>query len=327
MKTDVLIIGAGPIGLFAGFYAGMRNMDSIIVDQLEMVGGQLSALYPEKEIYDIAGFPEIKARDLISNLSNQLKRFEDKNKILLNTQILNITKKNDDTFEVESTNGIIFTKSIIIAGGNGGFSPRKLGLENEDSLNIDYFIKDKKEYEGKDIAIFGGGDSAVDFSLMLEGIANEINIIHRRDKFRAHDHSVDLLKESSVNIHTPFTPKSAQKIGDKYELEITSPDGDRIILVDKIICNFGFISKLGPIENFGIKIEKNKIIVNSKQETNIEGIYAIGDICYYEGKTNLIITGFGESPIAINQAYSYIHPEEDFKVVHSSSIIGKNNDK
>ncbi len=326
MNTDILIIGAGPVGLFAGFYAGMRNMDCIIVDQLEMVGGQLSALYPEKEIYDIAGFKEIKAKDLISNLKDQLERFEDKNKILLNTQILNINKLEEGKFKVKSSNGEIITKSIIIAGGNGGFSPRLLGIENEENLDIDYFIQDKEVYKDKDIAIFGGGDSAVDFALMLEGVANSINIIHRRDKFRAHDHSVDLLKESSVNILTPFTPKAAQKQEEKYNLEIESTKESKNILVDKIICNFGFISKLGPIEDFGVEIQKNKIIVNSKQETSIKGIYAIGDICSYEGKANLIITGFGESPIAINQAYSYIHPEEEVKSIHSSSLIGKSNE-
>ncbi len=327
MTTDVLIIGAGPVGLFAGFYAGMRNMDSIIVDQLEVVGGQLSALYPEKEIYDVAGFTEIKAKDLINNLSNQLERFKDKNKILLNTQVENIIKDNNGDFNIETSNGEIKAKSIIIAGGNGGFSPRKLGLENESELDIDYFIKDKKEYKDKNIAIFGGGDSAVDFSLMLEGIAKDINIIHRREEFRAHAHSVDLLKKSSVNIHTPYKPKSCTKIGDKYEIEIESSEKTKKILVDKIICNFGFVSKLGPIENFGLEILKNKIIVNSKQETNIKGIFAIGDICSYEGKANLIITGFGESPIAINHAYSYINPEEGIKSIHSSSIIGGKSEK
>ncbi len=326
MKTDILIIGAGPVGLFASFYAGMRNMDSILIDQLEMIGGQLSALYPDKEIYDVAGFNKIKAKDLISNLKNQLSRFENKNKILLSTQVLNIIKKDDGTFEVETNKDKIFAKAIIIAAGNGGFSPRTLGLDNEQELDIDYFIKDKKEYENKDIAIFGGGDSAVDFALMLENIASDINLIHRREEFRAHDHSVNLLKESTVNVHTPYTPKSVLKKGNKYEVEIESKNNTKKILVDKIVCNFGFISKLGPISNFGLDIEKNKIKVNTKQETSIDGIFAIGDICTYEGKANLIITGFGESPIAINQACSYINPSETSKTIHSSSLIGKNNE-
>lgn len=327
MKTDVLILGAGPVGLFAGFYAGMRNLDSIIVDQLEVPGGQLSALYPEKDIYDIAGFKKIKAKDLVNNLLDQLNMFENKNKIILNTEVLEIIKEEENLFRIKTNKNEIEAKAVIIAGGNGGFSPRKLNVENEEMFEIDYFIKDKEVYKDKDVLIFGGGDSAVDFSLMLEDVAKSVSIVHRRNEFRAHDHSVDLLKNSNVNIYTPFNPKSVVKEGDKLNVTINSKEKEEInILVDKIICNFGFVSKLGPIEQFGLELDKNKIIVNSKQETSVKGIYAIGDICTYEGKANLIISGFGEGPSAINQIYGYINPSEGVNSVHSSSLMGDKNE-
>ncbi len=325
-NTDVAIIGAGPAGLFAGFYAGMRGLSATIIDKLELPGGQLSALYPEKYIYDVAGFEEIKAQDLVDNLLRQIKRFEDTTKFSLNTNVENITKHDDGTFTLSTSQGDIHAKTIIIAGGNGAFSPRKLGIENEDSIeNIHYFVNDLQKYRNKRVAIFGGGDSAVDWSLMLQHIAKEVHIIHRRDAFRAHSHSVDNLKESSVNIHTPYTPVRAEVTNNKAKnitIKKVKADEEVTIKVDDIICNYGFISNLGPITDWGLELEGNKIVVDSRQKTNIEGIFAIGDICTYPGKAALIINGFGEAPIAINSAYLAINPDAVIGVLHSSSVIG-----
>ncbi len=325
-NTDVAIIGAGPAGLFAGFYAGMRGLSATIIDKLELPGGQLSALYPEKYIYDVAGFQEIKAQDLVDNLLRQIKRFEDTTKFSLNTNVENITKHDDGTFTLNTSQGDIKAKTIIIAGGNGAFSPRKLGIENEDNIeNIHYFVNDLQKYRNKRVAIFGGGDSAVDWSLMLQHIAKEVHIIHRRDAFRAHSHSVDNLKESSVNIHTPYTPVRAALTDNRAKnITIKKVKGDEevTIKVDDIICNYGFISNLGPITDWGLELEGNKIVVDSRQKTNIEGIFAIGDICTYPGKAALIINGFGEAPIAINSAYLAINPDAVIGVLHSSSVIG-----
>ncbi len=325
-NTDVAIIGAGPAGLFAGFYAGMRGLSATIIDKLELPGGQLSALYPEKYIYDVAGFQEIKAQDLVDNLLRQIKRFEDTTKFSLNTNVENITKHDDGTFTLNTSQGDIHAKTIIIAGGNGAFSPRKLGIENEDSIeNIHYFVNDLQKYRNKRVAIFGGGDSAVDWSLMLQHIAKEVHIIHRRDAFRAHSHSVDNLKESTVNIHTPYTPARAEIVNNKAKnitIKKVKADDEVTIKVDDIICNYGFISNLGPITEWGLELEGNKIVVDSRQKTNIEGIFAIGDICTYPGKAALIINGFGEAPIAINSAYLAINPDAVIGVLHSSSVIG-----
>lgn len=326
-NTDVAIIGAGPAGLFAGFYAGMRGLTATIIDQLELPGGQLSALYPEKYIYDVAGFEEIKAQDLVNNLMRQIKRFEKTTDMMFNTSVNEIDKLEDGTFTLRTSNGEIQAKTIIIAAGNGAFSPRKLGIENEDKINnIHYFVNDLEKFKNRRVAIFGGGDSAVDWSLMLQHTAKEVHIIHRRDQFRAHDHSVDVLKESDVNIHTPYTPVKAEMDSNGNAQSITikkaKSDETTTIEVDDIICNFGFISNLGAIRDWNLNLEGNKIIVDSMQATNIDGIFAIGDICTYEGKAALIINGFGEAPIAINSAYKAINPDAVIGALHSSSVIG-----
>lgn len=324
--TDIAIIGAGPAGLFAGFYAGMRGLSAIIIDQLELPGGQLSALYPEKYIYDVAGFEEIKAQDLVNNLLRQIKRFEDTTTFALNTSVEGITKQEDNSFILETSGETINAKTIIIAGGNGAFSPRPLGIENEnDYSNIHYFVDDLHKFKDKRVAIFGGGDSAVDWSLMLQHIAKEVHIIHRRDAFRAHGSSVDILKDSEVNIHTPYTPASVEAKGENITsitIKKARSEETKTITVDDIICNFGFVSNLGPIKSWGLELDGNKINVNTRQETNIPGIFAIGDVCTYDGKAQLIASGFGEAPIAINSAYQTINPDAVIGALHSSSVIG-----
>ncbi len=323
MEKDVVIIGAGPAGLFAGFYCGMRKMSAVIIDPLEVAGGRLAALYPEKYIYDVAGHDKIRAIDLIDNLKNQLNRFEQSTTLCLGEEVTAL-EKNDDAFTVTTTKQQIKAKAVIIAAGSGAFSPRKLGIEGEDKVtNIHYFVDDLNKFKDRKVAIFGGGDSAVDWAMMLEPIAKEVNIIHRRDEFRAHGASVDNLKASTVNVHTPFTPK--QLVCDDElisQVIIENKDSEEhIIDVDDVIVNFGFVAKLGAISEFGLDIEKNKISVNPDQSTSIEGVYAIGDIATYEGKADLIITGFGEGPIAVNSAYIHINPEAKAGALHSSSVI------
>lgn len=324
MKKDIVILGAGPVGMFATFYAGMRQMSVALVDQLGQVGGQLTAFYPEKKIYDVAGFDGIKAKDLVKNLEKQIAMFKDTTDIILDNQIIAIEKKEERKFIVKTDKMEIEAKAVIIAGGTGGFSPRKMGLENEDNFdNIEYFIKSPEDYKDKKVAIFGGGDSAVDFALMLEGIAKEVNIIHRRDEFRAHDYSVKLLKESSVNIYTPYTPQQLIGQNDKINtVVIKSKEDTKEIEVDNVICNFGFTSKIGPIAEFGLELDNKKIIVDSFQKTSIDGIFSVGDICNYPGKASLIVVGFGEVPIAINAIYQYLNPDNEVKTVHSSVVMG-----
>lgn len=321
---DVTIIGAGPVGLFTAFYGGLRQASVKIIESLPHIGGQLSALYPEKNIYDIAGFPKVGAQELIDNLEKQLDMFDPT--FCLGEAVEQVERLEDGTFELTTNQGTHFSKTIIITAGNGAFQPRKLNLKEAEAFenrNLHYYVDQMSHFKDKRIALFGGGDSAVDWALMLEPIAKEVTLIHRRDQFRAHEHSVKNLTESSVKILTPFVPE--QLIGDDQieQVVVKEVRGDltRTIDVDAVICNYGFISKLGPIKDWGLEIEKNSIVVNSKMETNIEGIYAAGDICTYPGKVNLIATGFGEGPTAINNAISHAEPNARLQPRHSTDMF------
>jgi len=321
---DITIIGGGPTGLFTAFYGGMRQASVKIIESLPQLGGQLSALYPEKYIYDVAGFPKIRAQELVDNLIKQMQKFDQT--VCLEQSVEKVEKLEDGTFKLTTNKEIHYSKSIIITAGNGAFQPRKLELaeaEKFEGKNLHYFIKDMNYFAGKKVAVFGGGDSAVDWALMLEPIAEQVTIIHRRDKFRAHEHSVENLMKSKVNIKTPYVP--AELVGEekieKVILQHAKGEEKEEIEVDEVIVNYGFISSLGPIKEWGLEIEKNSIKVNSKMETNIPGIYAAGDICTYDGKVKLIACGFGEAPTAVNNAKAFIDPKAKVQPLHSTSMF------
>lgn len=322
---DITIIGGGPTGLFTAFYGGMRQAKVKIIDSLPQLGGQLTALYPEKYIYDVAGFPKIKAQSLVDNLTEQMNMFD--NSVVLGQAVEELEKQEDGTFRIVTDAEIHHSRTVIITAGNGAFQPRRLKLENAEEYegrNLHYFIDDLNSFSGKKVALFGGGDSAVDWALMLEPIAEEVTIIHRRDKFRAHEHSVEKLKNSSVVMKTSFIPESL--VGDRDEirqviLEETKTSEKEVLDVDAVVCNYGFVSSLGAINNWGLEIEKNAIVVNTRQETNIPGVYAAGDICTYEGKVDLIVTGFGEGPTAVNNAKVYMDPEARVQPRHSTAMF------
>lgn len=321
---DITIIGGGPVGLFTAFYGGMREASVKIIESLPHLGGQLTALYPEKYIYDVAGFPKVRAQELVDSLEEQAMTFDPT--IALEQEVVSVERLEDDVLKLTTNKEVHYTRTIIITAGNGAFQPRKLkieGTEKYEGKNLHYHVSDMNQFQDKNVMICGGGDSAVDWSLMLEPIANQVTLVHRRDKFRAHEHSVAQLKNSSVNIMTPFAPE--QMIGeDRIEqVELKEVKGDRVetIDVDDLIVNYGFISSLGPIKDWELEIEKNSIVVNSKMETNIKGIYAAGDICTYPGKVKLIASGFGEGPTAVNNAKAYIDPSARVQPKHSTSIF------
>ena len=321
---DITIIGAGPTGLFTAFYGGLRDASVKIIESLPHIGGQLTALYPEKNIYDIAGFPKIGAQDLIDNLEEQLNMFDPT--ICLGQAVEQVERLEDGTFLISTNEDTHYSKAIIITAGNGAFQPRKLNLKEApsyESSNLHYFVDNMMQFKNKRVALFGGGDSAVDWALMLEPIAKEVSLIHRRDKFRAHEHSVKQLMDSSVQVITPFIPSALIGDDEIEQVELSEVRGTREITIDidDVIVNYGFISKLGPIKDWGLEIEKNSIVVNSKMETNIEGIYAAGDITTYPGKVNLIATGFGEGPTAINNAKAYIEPSARLQPRHSTDMF------
>ncbi|MGG1368994.1 NAD(P)/FAD-dependent oxidoreductase [Priestia megaterium] len=321
---DITIIGGGPTGLFTAFYGGMRQASVKIIESLPQLGGQLSALYPEKYIYDVAGFPKVRAQELVNNLKEQMDQF--KPAVALEQAVEKVEKQADGVFRLTTNSEVHYSKTIIITAGNGAFKPRKIELENAEQFeqtNLHYFVDDMNKFKGRKVLVCGGGDSAVDWSLMLEPIAEKVTLTHRRDKFRAHEHSVENLHNSSVDIKTPYVP--VEFVGDgritQVVLENTKGEEKTVVDVDDVIVNFGFVSSLGPIKEWDLDLEKNAIVVNSKQETNIPGIYAAGDVCTYDGKVKLIVAGFGEGPTAVNNAKAYIDPKARLQPMHSTSMF------
>jgi ferredoxin/flavodoxin---NADP+ reductase len=330
---DVTIIGGGPAGLFTAFYAGMRQMSVKIIESMPQLGGQLSALYPEKYIYDVAGFPKVLAKDLVDGLREQANQFNPS--VSLGQTVEKVERLQDQSFLLTTSNGEVHkTKTIIVTAGAGAFKPRPLGIEkeNEEYENLHYFVNDLSRFQGRNVLVCGGGDSAVDWANMLEPIAEKVTLVHRRDKFRAHEHSVKQLMNSSVKVKTPF---NVAELGSGSEvskithvvLQHAKKECAEIIDVDDVLVNYGFISSLGPIKDWELQIEKNSILVDYKMETNIKGIFAVGDIATYQGKIKLIATGFGEAPVAVSHAKQYVDPTARVQPLHSTSVMGKKDAK
>lgn len=320
---DITIIGGGPTGLFTAFYAGMRQMKVKIIESLPQLGGQLSTLYPEKEIFDVAGFPKIKAKDLVKNLIVQAEQFHPE--VVLDEAISSLVRHDDGVIELIGASGCVHrTKTVVITAGVGAFAPRPLKVDQsvENFTNIHYYVQDITIFKDKRVVILGGGDSAVDWANTLASIARSVTIIHRRDQFRAHETSVEAMKKASVQVKTPFIAKSVSGTKDHIEqltIQMVKGETEETLPLDDLIVNYGFVSALGPIKDWGIELEKNSILVNSKMETNIPGVYAAGDIASYPGKIKLIATGLGEAPTAVNNAKHYIDPKSRTQPVHSSS--------
>ncbi|MFD1956188.1 NAD(P)/FAD-dependent oxidoreductase [Paenibacillus thailandensis] len=321
--TDIIIIGGGPAGLFAAFYGGMRHASVKIIESMPQLGGQLAALYPEKYIYDVAGFPKVTAQELVDRLKEQLKLFQPE--VCLEEKVLQVNKKEERLFEVVTDRGTHYAKAVIITAGVGAFEPRRLeipGASDYEKQNLHYFVSDLGQFKGQKVLISGGGDSAVDWALMLEPIAESVTLVHRRDKFRAHEHSVDNLMKSSVKIITPVEITALHGEGKIEQVTLThvKTQEETVVDVDAVIVNFGFVSSLGPISEWGITIEGGSIVVDTRMETNIPGIFAAGDITTYPGKLKLIAVGFGEAPTAINNAKVYIDPTAKLSPGHSSNL-------
>lgn len=321
--SDLLIIGGGPAGMFAAFYGGMRQATVTLIESMPQLGGQLAALYPEKHIYDVAGFPKITAQELVDNLSRQMEMFQ--SDIRLEEKVVSVQKRDERHFVVTTDKAEYHSKAIIITAGVGAFEPRRLELPEArrfEKANLHYFVNDLNAFKDKKVLISGGGDSAVDWALMLEPIAEQVTLIHRRDKFRAHEHSVENLMASKVNVITPS--EITELHGDEFITKVTlshiKTKETQEIEVDSVIVNFGFISSLGPISEWGIDIEGNSIVVDSRMETSIPGIFAAGDINTYPGKLKLIAVGLGEAPTAVNNAKVYIDPEAKLSPGHSSNM-------
>tara|TARA_B100000886_G_scaffold332388_1_gene285053 strand:+ start:367 stop:1419 length:1053 start_codon:yes stop_codon:yes gene_type:complete len=318
IKTDILIIGAGPTGLFTVFEAGLLKMKCHILDSLTQPGGQCIELYPKKPIYDIPAYPEIIAGDLIENLLEQIKPFEPS--YTLGETAFNLDKLDDGSFKVTTDKGtVILSKIIAIAGGLGTFTPRKPNISNitdYEDKGVLYMIKDPCEFKDKTVVIAGGGDSALDWTIHLSKISKKVILIHRRNEFRGANDSVDSVQNlKDLGKIDVITPAQVSKLNGKNKLEslIIDEDGnEHEIQTDYFIPLFGLVPKLGPIKNWGLNLENNAIKVNNSldYQTNIDGIYAIGDVNTYPGKLKLILSGFHEAAVMCHSAYSKLNPDK-----------------
>jgi len=319
IKTDILIIGAGPTGLFAVFEAGLLKLKCHIIDALPQPGGQLSELYPKKPIYDIPGFPEVKAGQLVDNLMEQIKSFQPG--FTLGEKAQDIEKQEDGSFIVTTDQGTKHHAPIVaIAGGLGSFEPRKPPIPNLarfENKGVHYMVKDPERFRDKSVVIAGGGDSALDWSIYLADVASEVTLVHRRNEFRGALESVDRVKElKDMGKIKLITPAEIVDVHGNTELESVSvrknnnPEEDFTLETDYFIPLFGLSPKLGPIADWGLEIEKNAIKVDNTldYQTNIPGIYAIGDVNTYPGKLKLILCGFHEATLMCQSAFAKIHP-------------------
>jgi len=331
LTTDIAIIGAGPVGLFGIFAAGMLNMKTVLIDSLEMTGGQVTALYPEKPVYDIPGYPSIEAQQLIVNLEKQGAPFHPT--YLLDQQVMTLEKipNGADTGWrlTTSKNNVVNAKVVIIAAGVGAFGPNRPPVDKLDvyeaSGNVHYLVKKREAFRGKKLVIAGGGDSAVDWVMSLKEIADRVAIVHRRDGFRAADANVDKMrawaKSGEIDYVVPYTVKSLHGDGGKLTgVEVESKQGNRILEADHFLAFYGLSNKLGPIAEWGLDLDKKHIHVDPATcVTNIPGIFAAGDIALYPGKLHLILAGFCEIEMACHAAYKIAYPDVELKFEYSSA--------
>ena len=325
IKTDALIIGAGPTGLFTAHQLKLIGLSCEIVDNLDKIGGQCIELYPDKPIYDIPAIPECTGEELTNNLIEQLKPF--KIKFHLSERVDEV-KKNNEIWEVKTNKGTKFmTPNIIIAGGVGSFEPRKFSpkeCEKFENKSIFYSIKDKSIFKGKSVSIFGGGDSALDWAIELSK-ESKINLIHRRDEFRGAQATVDkvhgLAKDSKINLFTKYQIKNVNGKDNLESIDIIHDNKEeKNLKTDYVLGFFGLIMQLGPISNWGLNIDKKTINVDTEKfETNQKGIYAVGDICAYPGKLKLILSGFHEGALAARACFKLARPNEKYRFEFTTS--------
>ena len=323
---DVTIIGAGPTGLFGAFYAGMRTMRTKIIDALPEPGGQLTALYPEKIIFDAPGFPKVIAKDLVKLLMEQAVQW--KPAVCLGERVMSLAQDTDGVWILSTDKNTHYTRTIVVAAGVGAFAPNKLAVADVEKYEGDslfYFVKEKAAFKGKRLLIVGGGDSAVDWALNLHGVADAITLVHRRDEFRAHESSVTEMRALPIDILTPFEVKSVAGDGKIERVVIfnNQTKEETAIDVDAILVNVGFKADIGPIREWGLELDKKGrgIVVNFRMETNLPGVYAAGDIAAEEVKMNLIATGYGQAAMAVNVAKNFVDPKSSIFPGHSSEKL------
>ncbi len=322
IDTDLLVIGAGPTGLYATYYAGFRGLDVAVVDSLPELGGQITAMYPEKAILDVAGFPNVKGRDLVAGLVEQAATA--KPTYLLDRTALTLAEHDDGVTVGLDDGSEVRAKAIIITAGIGKFSPRPLPSgEGWVGRGVEYFVPSFEPYVGRDVVIVGGGDSAFDWAKHLEPVATSVTLVHRRDGFRAHQRTVDEVRASTVEIVTKA--QVSRIVGDQVAGEVTgvelTVDGEerpRELPAQAIVAALGFVADLGALQTWGLETDKRHVVVDTSMRTNLARVFAAGDITEYAGKVRLIAVGFGEAATAVNNAAVVIDPSAHVFPGHSS---------
>ena len=326
-EYDVTVIGAGPVGLFAAFYAGMRNLKTLVLEALPKPGGQITALYPEKYIYDVGGFPAILGRDLVTELYKQATQFGADFKF--NERVDSLSMLEPGHLKLTTSEGTYASRTTIIAAGIGAFQPNRIsvpGAAEFDGRGISYVVREREKFLGKRLLVIGGGDTAVDWSLELRNWASEVTLIHRFDYFEAHQRSVLALYDSQVNVHTQneLVSISGNESVEQALIRNNVTGEERALEVDDILVCIGFRADLGPIAQWGLDLAGRKVSVNRQAETSIPGVYAIGDIASPQDgiSMNLIAYGFGQATLAVGHASHFIHPKERVTHGHSSQRKG-----
>ena len=324
--NDILIVGAGPIGLYSGFYAAMRGFKGEIIESLNYAGGQLATVYPSKPIYDIPGFCEIKANDFVENLKKQYEKFKDDIPLRFGVKLLGITDKGD-YLEVDTSDGKIETKTVLICTGNGDYRPRPLDIKDASNYtNVIYSFKDVNIFKDKNVVVLGGGDSALDFANMIKEVANNTYVVHRRNEFRAHEDSINKFKEKGT-ILTPYKAVAFDEVNEdkvtKLTLEHVETKEQKIIDVDYIFVNYGNLPSNFDYANLGFKTDKDGLLIDDHYMTNIPGVFAAGNAVSYPSKINTITTGMGEAMTAINEINFRIFPDRNTRVIYSSLLMNK----
>jgi thioredoxin reductase (NADPH) len=321
VEVDVLIVGAGPVGLYGAYYVGERGLSSAVVDSLSELGGQVTAMYPEKQIYDVAGFPSVTGRDLVRGLTAQAAQHEPT--YLLGQEAQRLVTREDGRFEVTTERAVVLARAVIVTGGIGTFTPRKLPAGEEFlGRGLEYFVPSSQEYVGRDVVIVGGGDSAIDWAMMLEPLAASVTLVHRRDQFRAHAGSVEKVRALSVDMVTnaQVTALEGERVLERAVVTVRGEEEPRVLPADKVIAALGFTANLGPLREWGLELRDNRhLVVDTAMRTNVPGVFAAGDITDYDGKVRLISVGFGEVATAVNNAAVFIDPSAHVFPGHTSN--------